>query len=121
MSAGIAQAAAVDAFERALFVREAIDDVDRVCGHLDDATISLDAAAELIERGRVARLLGSLRRTGASEADLNRLREAFQTLAEQLTAAAGPVCAGRANAGALTEELQVELADVRSELRSQRS
>ena len=120
MPAVTAHAAAVDAFERAVFVREAIDDVNRLCVHLDDMTLTLAAARELIERRRVARLLGSLRRTGASDAGLHELREAFRTLAEQLTAAAGPVYAARANTRQVAEELQTKLMDARSELNTLR-
>ncbi len=115
-----ANTAAVDAFERAVFVREAIDDVSGACGRLDDATVALAAAKELVERRRVARLIGSLRRTGASDAQLDHLRKAFGALAEQLTAVAGLVHATRANAGQVAEELQDELSDARSELNTSR-
>jgi ABC-type transporter Mla subunit MlaD len=118
MSAG-AHAEAVDTFERALFVSEAIGDLDRIRAQIDDATLAVAAARELVDRRNVARLLGSLRRTGASEAEVDRLREAFQALRGQLTDAASPVHVARASAGQLAEELQGELADARSALHTQ--
>lgn len=120
MSVGAARPAAVDAFERAVVVCEAIDDLERVRALLDDVSRRIAYAHELLDAERISGLIGALRRSGALEQELVQLHEKAHALVEQITAFTDPVHAAQAAALQVADELQSELMDARSELHTLR-